>query len=332
MKHSAEIFKRTTYKSLEVVNGMQLRFHEEPYLDIVLTDHCNARCKFCIADLQKEKSVCNYDVHCQQILHAVTHYGVREVLLLGGEPTVYPRLKDMLSFLNKLKDIGLLDKICITTNGHKFKDHSFAVDIIRSVTHLNISYMSVDLVKQKLINGSNTALTINDLERIHNECKIWCSHLRINNNVFLSNNNTFNRLIKFYKQVAPYCDSVKFSPLLKTDNFSVVNTVTDWVRDNILYDVEYERLFNKVEKYFGNEPIVRNKMTFGFVEYSMICLPTPIILNYNHRGHMAQRASEGYVNGIKLLTNGNLSLAWNKDATDRVLRFANETLFENGGL
>jgi molybdenum cofactor biosynthesis enzyme MoaA len=325
MKHSAEIFKRTEYNTATKINGMKLKFHQEPYLDIVLTDRCNARCKFCIADLQKEKATCNYDIHCEQILYAINNYGVREVLLLGGEPTIYPRLSDMLVFLNRLKTKGLLDKICITTNGHKLKDPSFATEIIRGVTHLNISLMSTDVRMQSVINGtSNMHLSLEDLASISSKCLVFDTHLRINNNVFRGNNDTFNGLMSFYDQVKPYCNSVKFSPLLKTDNFSVVNTITSWVHDNILTDTKYEKLFKKVENYFDNEPIVRNKMTFGFVEYSMICLPTPIILNYNHRGQMAQRASEGYVNGIKLLTNGNLSLSWNKDAADKVLRFSKD--------
>ncbi len=186
---------------------------------------------------------------------------------------------------------------------------------------MNLSLMSLDEDKQKLIGNSNVSLSMGELERIR---KISLAHnvdLRINNNIFKDNNDTKEDMFGFYMNLRDFCDSLKFSPLLKVDNFSVVNSPKEWVNSNILSPEDYENLYKSFENVFKDYPIVRNPLTFGFVEYSMIMLDTPIILNYNHRGMMAQKASMGLVNNIKLLSNGNLSLSWNKDDDTKVIRF-----------
>jgi molybdenum cofactor biosynthesis enzyme MoaA len=69
-------------------NGKYFLLNKEPYLDIVLTDYCNANCKFCIADLIHDKLNGDFDVFKQKILFAIEKMNVKEVLILGGEPTM----------------------------------------------------------------------------------------------------------------------------------------------------------------------------------------------------------------------------------------------------
>jgi len=147
------------------------------------------------------------------------------------------------------------------------------------------------------------------------------THLRINSNIFLDNNDSVDEMRIFYELIRDKCDSVKFSPLLRADNFSVINQVINFIKKRILEPAKYEELYKTFELCFKDIPIVRNPKTLGFVEYSMICLDTPIILNYNHRNRMTEMASQGYVNGIKLLTNGNISLSWNRDDLSQVIKF-----------
>jgi molybdenum cofactor biosynthesis enzyme MoaA len=251
--------------------------------------------------------------------------GVREVLLVGGEPTIAPAL---LPIVNFLKSIPQIKKICMTTNGDRLLTSKgnitqFAKTFCTStsVTHINLSLMSLDADMQRKIGGSQNSFDISGLSELYSLCQNAKIQLRINCNVFRGNNDTLDSLLKFYHAVAPNCDSVKFSPLLRVDNFSVVNRVLTFVAENILSDTEYEALFKSVEESFREQPIIRNPLTFGFVENSMIMMDTPIILNYNHRGQMATYAAMGRVNNVKLLTNGNLSLSWNKDDESRVIRF-----------
>jgi organic radical activating enzyme len=311
-----EVFRKAEYRDIEI-NGRKYHLNTRPYLDIVLTDFCNQRCGFCIADLVEKKEKCDIEVFKRKIIWAIENLGVKEVLLLGGEPTVS---KDLIPLTHWLHDLGL-EKICITTNGARIFQNkgSYGEALLNSgVTHLNLSLMSLYSDKQKEISGSNNTVTMKDLDWLRRHTAETVQ-LRINNNVFLHNNDVLDDVITFYKIVSSFADTVKFSPLLKVDNFSVMNVTTEWVNKHILKDETYECLWKSVEEYFSDYPIVRNPLTLGFVEYSMIIQKTPLILNYNHRGRMAYFASKGYINGVKLLTNGNLSLSWNREDLDKVI-------------
>lgn len=313
-----EIFRPNKYNDYG-----SFKINREPYLDIVLTDKCNRKCKFCVADLLDKKTDCDVEVFKNQISWAVDNMGVREVLIVGGEPTIAKGLFPVLAHLKKIEKIK---KVCITTNGDRLHSGSNISSFTKlllcaGITHINLSLMSLDETAQKNIGGTNSYFPLTALKNLYSACRNNDVQLRINCNVFRGNQDKLDDILSFYNAISEFCDSVKFSPLLRVDSFSVVNKVISFVRDNILSEDEYEDLFKKVEAHFSEFPIVRNPLTFGFVEYSMMLAdPTPIVFNYNHRGRMAEFASKGYINNIKLLTNGNLSLSWNKEDTARVIR------------
>jgi molybdenum cofactor biosynthesis enzyme MoaA len=318
-----EIFRWNEFRPIEI-NGKEYQINKEPYLDIVLTDRCNRKCQFCIADLIDKKENCDVEVFKRQIDYAISHYGVKEVLIVGGEPTIAKGLFPILEHLHLLRVRDhKLKKICITTNGDMLKKEVFRNRLFGYATHVNLSLMHTDIQKQFDVAQTKNALSMFDLKEVYVAALCGKTELRINCNIFKGNLDFVLLMADFYESVKNYCDSVKFSPLLRVDDFSVVNKVTDFVKENILSDDHYENIFKGLEKLHWPKPIVRNPDTFGFVEYSMICMDTPIILNYNHRGKMADRARAGYINNIKLLTNGNLSLSWNKDDESRVIRKSN---------
>lgn len=212
----------------------------------------------------------------------------------------------------------------MTTNAIRMsKVRDFGHQINESgLTHMNISYMTSDQERQKFITGQPHYISPKILEHLHDyktknnpDVKI-----RINNNVFRSNNGSAEEMLNFYNQVKDHCDSVKFSPLMLTDNFSVVDEVNSFVRSEILSPEEYDEIYTKFESFFHPAPIVRNSETFGFVPYSMICLDKPIILNWNQHGQMMNKVvKENKINNIKLLSNGHLSLSWNRNDRERYL-------------
>lgn len=301
-----EISRHINYRAYQN-NGKSYLLSDYPYLDIVLNDTCNKKCNFCIADLIEKKEKCIIGNHKAKIKHAIENIGVKEVLLLGGEVTIKPIDKILFEIIDYLKTFKL-NKICITTNGTRLADSTdYCKKLLASgITHINISLMNFDENLSSL-----------DIERIYYYAHLNNVHLRINNNVYKGNNDTGYKMWDFYETLQPYCDSLKFSPLLKTDSFSVVNKVSEWVRENILTDERYDELWHNLENECVSYPILRNKETFGFVEYSMILLPKPIILNYNQSGKLREKViKEGKINNIKLLSNGILSLSWNKDETE----------------
>lgn len=309
-----EIFRQMQYSEFDN-NGKSYLLSSSPYLDIVLHDHCNAKCKFCIGHLVHSKQRLDIEKSKEKIQYAINKMGVKEVLLLGGEPTTS---KDFFTVVKYLKENYNLDKICTTTNGFRMaQDSVYAHKVFSSgITHLNLSLMSLDRQQQKYITGKDIYIGVKTLAIFKGLADQYNVKLRINNNVFKGNHDNTYDAINFYESVKSHCHSVKFSPLLKTDSFSTVNEVTDFNNTHLLSDERYDTLWGKIENYY-RIALIRNKETFGFVEYSMICNNTPIILNYNQHGKLREKIiNEKKINNIKLLTTGELSLSWNREESD----------------
>lgn len=312
-----EVSRKCSYMPFPF-NDQTYYLNKDLYLDIVVTDFCNAKCKFCVADLVHSKQRCNIDISKQKIKFAIQDMGVQEVLILGGEATIDNKLFDIIEYLNRFN----LRKICLTTNGHRLaKDIVYTQKLFSSgLTHINISLMSLDSDKQKEISQKDIYISLENLKNIYEIANINNIHIRINNNVFLGNNDTIEKIVNFYENIKNSCDSVKFSPLLKTDSFSTVNEVTEWNNQHILSPEKYDKLWYGVEEYFNDYPLIRNKETLGFVEYSMILLNTPLILNYNQHNKLKQKfEKQRKINSLKLLATGDLSFSWNRERRDLVL-------------
>lgn len=316
-----EIFKTNSYTPFEN-NGNQYLLNREPYLDVVLSDYCNANCSFCIADLLSSKLRLNLDIAKDKVKFAVDHMQVKEVLLLGGEPTTSAILIPFIEYLKTLN----LNKIIMTTNGINLAGSAIYREKVLSsgLTHLNISFMSLDRDEQATITESTHPLTLGDIKTISETARQHGVKLRINNNVWKGNSDTIALMTDFYSTVKPYVDSVKFSPLLKTDAFSVVDFKTQWVKDNILSDEEYDKLFRNLEKFYTRLiriSLITNEEQFGFVKNSMIPLDVPIILNWNQHGQMMNKVvNEKKINNLKLLPNGELSLSWNRELKEYYIK------------
>lgn len=91
-------------------------------LRISITDRCNMRCIYCMpynnTEWFEEDNVLNYD----EILKLTTIFaglGIKKIRVTGGEPTVRPKLENLISSLSKINGI---DSISMTTNGILLRD------------------------------------------------------------------------------------------------------------------------------------------------------------------------------------------------------------------
>lgn len=321
-----EIFKFGENQYSEFINNNKTYLlNKHPYLDIVLTDYCNSNCNFCIADLIHNKLNCDIDIFKDKILYAIEKMNVNEVLLLGGEPTMS---KHLILLTKWLKELNLLDKIVMTTNGVKLaKNENYRNNLFSSgLTHINISYMSQFKDQQQKINNSNHYISLSDIRRIYNDAKKHNVKLRINNNIFKGNNDNLKDILTFYNNIKDSCDFIKFSPILEVDNFSVINKKTKWAKENRMEDEDVLHLFNSIHEYYSNAynlSIIENDLQFGFVKNSLIPLKTPIILNWNfgeYTGMMKRVTDENKINNIKLLPNNELSLSWNRELEEYFIK------------
>ncbi|MBU0466051.1 MAG: radical SAM protein [Nanoarchaeota archaeon] len=88
---------------------------------LVLGYTCNNRCPQCYAAPRGFPNKWMNPVFAKEVMTTLRGRGVRTCLLIGGEPTFYPNLTEIISFGSR---IGL--KMIIVSNGRRFKNKGFA--------------------------------------------------------------------------------------------------------------------------------------------------------------------------------------------------------------
>lgn len=305
-----EIFKQYTYEPF-INNGKEYLLSSEPYLDIVLTEKCNTKCSFCCYDL-KNRQVLNYKKAVEKIMYAVSNLNVKEVMLTGGDPTCSDELFRFIDFLGS---IGL-NKICLKTNGLKLKDIKFLSKIAKSkLSHINISLINIEPDLAAKFSANKDYLEVNNIANIFSVLKDNGIKLRMNALVFKGNLDNKLTMLYYYYDLKDYCDSIMFSPLIVPNIDMVSNTVYEWCNKNAFNNINI--LFDEFESEFDKITTIRNDKTLGYAKYSFIPMKTPIILNWNQCETMGSNSK--FINHIKLLANGELSLSWDKNKTDNYL-------------
>lgn len=111
---------------------------------ITLTRQCNLRCNFCYAKKTKYKKddTIKYE-DLQKIVDFCSDAKVKYFVFTGGEPTLYPRLLDILKYIQKHKIIP-----AITTNGILLKDNSYCKLLIENgIEYFDISLKGKDSIE-----------------------------------------------------------------------------------------------------------------------------------------------------------------------------------------
>ncbi len=87
------------------------------YLRLSVTDLCNYRCRYCMPEegvrKKRHEDILRVE-ECEEIARAAVACGVKKIRLTGGEPLVRP---GVLEICRRLRRIGGLEELCITTNG-----------------------------------------------------------------------------------------------------------------------------------------------------------------------------------------------------------------------
>lgn len=136
------------------------------HLDIYLNLDCNLRCKHCFVGVELEKRI-NFEKHSLfNLLTFAKEKGVNKVSLLGGEPTMYPYLLEVLELTEFLK----FRETRIVTNGTKPLTRLInAYAKSSSKPTLIFSLDSVSESTHDLIRGRNTYKQLINNIRLANE-------------------------------------------------------------------------------------------------------------------------------------------------------------------
>lgn len=101
------------------------------YFQVVLTHACNRACKFCIDYRVGDDAYLTPEAFSRALDFAKEN-GVKEILLIGGEPTLHPLFKE---FCQEVKDQGF--ELIVTTN---LQDTKIIEDTGHLVDSWNFSY------------------------------------------------------------------------------------------------------------------------------------------------------------------------------------------------
>lgn len=301
---SLEALRECNYHRNDILGAM---VSDNLYLSVVATNACQCNCPYCINSLTDKSLSLPYEKATANIVKAVSKLGVKEAVILGGEPTLYPRLMDLIRFL---KEDCKLRRVGFTTNGIQLTNTDYLIDLINTgVDFINISYHRHD-----------------EFIRLDQLCQIrsvFTTHanagqkIRINTNIWKGNHDNLDNLLDFIHVISICCDEIRISNLIHKDDFSVNAENVPASSAMYLSDEEYETLFKAFLHYESlRHSIIYNPEALGFVQYYLIPRPVPIILNWNINSHVSKQVCENdpgerKVNTIKCLVSGDLSLSWN---------------------
>ena len=122
------------------------------YLRVSVTDRCNYRCLYCMAEnmtfLPKAELLTLEEL--DRICSAFIKRGVDKIRLTGGEPLVRRNVMSLIQSLGKRVKSGDLKEITLTTNGSQLAKYAF--DLAKfGVKRINVSLDSLDSNKFRTV-------------------------------------------------------------------------------------------------------------------------------------------------------------------------------------
>jgi molybdenum cofactor biosynthesis enzyme MoaA len=172
-------------------------------LDVKITNHCNGKCPFCI----EKDGYAPQEASVQELIKAtnlLTDY--KKVLILGGEPFLYPYLEQYLVGIFPYKD-----EIYITTNGSAFNFDNLD-NIAKRLKTVNISLMHYDLDYNAAVVGPTIKLyNLMKAIEIFQDNNV---SVRINVNLikgFIDNKKRIDKMIAFAQNI--HANAIRFAEL-----------------------------------------------------------------------------------------------------------------------
>lgn len=178
-------------------------------LDVKITNICNGNCNFCI----EKDGLKTENVSVDKLIESTNKLkDYKKVLILGGEPLLYPYLYE---YLEGIKE---KDEIYITTNGSLLTE-SIIYNIASYLTAINISIHHYDEDKNSQI--IKTRVDFNQIQKSIKVLKSYGVGVRINTNLIKGGIDTQEKaimMILFAKLLGS--DTIRFAELQNLQNCS----------------------------------------------------------------------------------------------------------------
>lgn len=186
---------------------------------------CNNNCSWCYArNSLQSKTIMDLD-NAQKLVDNLKKRNIKRIILIGGEPTIYPYFIDLIKYIRK-ENI----RVSIATNGRKFSDISFASKVLDAgINGIDISLKAITEENYKRDTGSYGLKEMldgyNNLKKLN--FKPSMSYVIVDDNhnkfddlvSFLLENNITDCSIQFVKPVLELDKTEKLLDLRDMGNF-----------------------------------------------------------------------------------------------------------------
>ncbi|MBM4208131.1 MAG: GTP 3',8-cyclase MoaA [Gammaproteobacteria bacterium] len=146
------------------------------YLRISITDRCDFRCLYCMAEdmtfLPREQVLSLEEIY--RIAKAFTGLGVRKIRVTGGEPLVR---RGALQLLTNIASLDGLDELVLTTNGSQLEEMAAPLKSA-GVKRITISLDTLDANKFKALTRTGDLAKV--LRGIQAACEAGFERIKIN--------------------------------------------------------------------------------------------------------------------------------------------------------
>ena len=187
-------------------------------LRIILTTKCNYKCKYCFNEGEKDKNIRIQSLeHIKKIVNVAKEFGINSIKLTGGEPLLYPQIRELLQYL-QMSEISYYD---FTTNVSMLTEENIEMLNKYNVSSLTLSVNT--LKKEQFYYLSGCKEYEQYIEKIHNVIKTFKGKLRINCIVFDKNYEVENYL-KIKRLCMENNMGLRFVEPSKVDGFPITYT------------------------------------------------------------------------------------------------------------
>ncbi len=178
------------------------------WLEVMLTEKCNGTCSWCI---ERDGWHPDIRVDCLGIAAAALRHGALNIILLGGEPTLY---RDLVSLIAILTIHGR--RVWITTNG-SLLTRQYIANTLPQIFGVNISLHHYDAAKNKAITGVliKNANLIQSIQELHKGGAV----VRLNCNCIkgaIDSVPQIEQYVEFAKRIG--ADKVRFAELKQDES------------------------------------------------------------------------------------------------------------------
>ena len=121
------------------------------YMRVSVTDRCNMRCAYCVADSvceERSGGLLTFE-EIERICRAASEVGIKKIKVTGGEPLLRKGVPEL---VGRLKAVPGIEQVTLTTNGSLLREHSSAL-ISAGVDAVNVSLDSLRNDRFRILTG-----------------------------------------------------------------------------------------------------------------------------------------------------------------------------------